>query len=152
MEWFPHTTVATIVEQDGRFLMVEEDDTGRRVFNQPAGHLEDRESLLTAALRETLEETGWHVELTGFLGIYHYRTPSGTSYIRHCFTASPIYCEKNPQLDDGIIAAHWLDADTINAPDFPVRSVAVRRVLHDYMQRPALPLDVIYHQDENHHG
>ena len=46
------------------------------VFNQPAGHLEAGESLADAALRETLEETGWDVELSGVLGIALYTAPA----------------------------------------------------------------------------
>ena len=57
MRFTPHLTVATIVEDNGRFLMVEELADGQAVFNQPAGHLEADESLIQAALRETLEET-----------------------------------------------------------------------------------------------
>ena len=70
-EWLPHVTVATVVEQGGRFLLVEERDkqTGELVFNQPAGHLEPGETLTQAALRETVEETGWDVELTAVLGV-----------------------------------------------------------------------------------
>ena len=72
MDWQPHITVATVIEDDGRFLFVEEVKAGRLVLNQPAGHLEANESLREAALRETLEETGWDVELTALLGIYLY--------------------------------------------------------------------------------
>ena len=151
MQWTPHITVATIVEDDGRFLMVEEIDQDNTVFNQPAGHLEDNESLAEAALRETLEETGWHVTLTGFLGVYHYRSPEGETYIRHCFTAVPLRHDSERPLDDGIIAAHWLTQDAINAAGFPVRSIAVRKVLQDFHQRQPLPLDVIYHLDERNH-
>lgn len=60
---------------------------GRLVLNQPAGHLEANESLREAALRETLEETGWDVELTALLGIYLYTAPSnGVTY--QCASAS----------------------------------------------------------------
>ena len=58
MNWYPHKTVATVVEKDNRFLMVEEQSDGKVVFNQPAGHLEAGETLFDAARRETLEETG----------------------------------------------------------------------------------------------
>ncbi|WMR35883.1 NUDIX domain-containing protein, partial [Metapseudomonas otitidis] len=58
MTWQPHITVATVVEDQGRFLLVEEEADGRAVLNQPAGHLEADETLPQAALRETLEETG----------------------------------------------------------------------------------------------
>jgi 8-oxo-dGTP pyrophosphatase MutT (NUDIX family) len=52
-------TVAAVIEHDGRYLMVEERACGRIVFNQPAGHLEPKESLLQAVVRETREETGY---------------------------------------------------------------------------------------------
>ncbi|WP_343586978.1 NUDIX domain-containing protein, partial [Pseudomonas sp.] len=76
MTWQPHITVATIVEHEGKFLFVEEFKAGQHVFNQPAGHLEPNETLPQAALRETLEETAWEVELTGVVGIYLYTAPS----------------------------------------------------------------------------
>ena len=86
MRFTPHVTVATIIEDQGRFLLVEEMADGRAVFNQPAGHLEADESLMQAALRETLEETGWDVELTGVTGIYLYTAPSnGVTNHRVCF-------------------------------------------------------------------
>jgi 8-oxo-dGTP pyrophosphatase MutT (NUDIX family) len=41
-------------------------------------------------VRETLEETGWDVELTGVVGIYLYTAPSnGVTYQRICFAARP---------------------------------------------------------------
>ena len=83
MEWKPHITVATVVEDNGRFLMVEELKGERAVLNQPAGHLDPNESLIDAAIRETLEETGYDVELTGVIGIYLYTAPSnGVTYQR----------------------------------------------------------------------
>src|SRR5690606_39449499 len=62
--WQPDVTVATVVVRDGRLLCVEEQVNGSCVLNQPAGHLEPDEGLVEAALRETLEETGWDVRLT----------------------------------------------------------------------------------------
>lgn len=73
--WQPDVTVATIVVEGGRLLMVEETVGGQLVINQPAGHLEPDESLLDAALRETLEETGWDVRLTAFIGAYQWKAP-----------------------------------------------------------------------------
>ena len=91
MEWLPHITVATIVEDNGKFLMVEELKGGRAVLNQPAGHLDPHETLTEAAVRETLEETGWDVEPTGVVGIYLYTAPSnGVTYQRVCFIAKAI--------------------------------------------------------------
>jgi len=150
MTWLAHSSVATVVEKDGLFLMVEEivdepPHAGRTVFNQPAGHLEEHETLFEAAVRETLEESGWHVELTDFLGLYHYPAPNGVTYIRHCFVARPLRHDSTRKLDTGIVAAHWLSADTILAPGFNARSPIVGRVLQDYLRGTRYPLSLIYH-------
>lgn len=116
MSWHPHVTVATIVEDQGRFLLVEEQADGREVLNQPAGHLEPAESLLEAALRETLEETGWEVELSAVTGIYLYTAPSnGVTYQRVCFAARPVRHHPERALDDGIIGPRWLSRDELAA-------------------------------------
>ena len=84
MGWEPHVTVAVVVERDGRFLVVEENaERGRIVYNQPAGHVEKGETLEQAAVREALEETGWDVRLTGFLGLYVYTPPFDRDRRRH---------------------------------------------------------------------
>ena len=96
MSWTPNITVATIVEknttEDERtFLFVEEHKAGKNVFNQPAGHVEIGENILEAAIRETLEETQWQVELTHLVGTYIYTAPSnGITYLRFCFSAKPV--------------------------------------------------------------
>jgi 8-oxo-dGTP pyrophosphatase MutT (NUDIX family) len=145
MVWYAHSSVATIVEKDGLFLMVEEQDGTGIVFNQPAGHLEAGETLFAAALRETLEETRWQVELTAFVGLYHYPAPNGVTYIRHCFAARPLLHINDAKLDDGIIAAHWLSSETILAPTFKARSPLVGKVLRDYLTGTRFPLSIIHH-------
>ena len=37
MVFAPHVTVATVIEDNGRFLMVYEEADGAKVFNQPGG-------------------------------------------------------------------------------------------------------------------
>ena len=105
MIWTPHATVATIVEHNQRFLLVEEMSHGKRVFNQPAGHVDEDESIFDAAVRETLEETGWRVKLTGFIGTYIYKAPeNGVTYYRFCFAAEPEK-QETKELDQDILAA-----------------------------------------------
>ena len=148
MLWYPHTTVATIVNHDGLFLMVEETDQGQTVFNQPAGHLDEGETLQAVAIRETLEETAWEVELESFLGTYQYRAPNnGITYIRHCFIAKPLRHHADRALDQDIIAAHWLSPESILAPEFRARSPIVRKVLEDYLSGRSWPLSVLYHHE-----
>lgn len=145
MTWTAHSTVATVIEKDGRFLMVEETDNDQLVFNQPAGHLDEGETLFDAAVRETLEETGWHVTLTGYLGTYVFRAVNGITYVRHCFIATADRHEPDQPLDTGIVAAHWLPADEILAPGFAVRSPLVAQAIRDYLAGTRLPLSIVHH-------
>ncbi len=144
MRFTPHVTVATIVEDNGRFLMVEEFAEGRAVFNQPAGHLEADESLIQAALRETLEETGWDVELTAVTGIYLYTAPSnGITYQRICFAAKPVRHHPDLALDHGIIGPQWLTRDELITQSKRLRSELVMQCIDDYLAGERFALSLI---------
>jgi len=143
MTWQPHITVATIVEDNGCFLMVEELKGGRAVLNQPAGHLDPHETLTEAAVRETLEETGWDVEATGIVGIYLYTAPSnGVTYQRVCFIAKALKHHPNYQLDEGILRARWLTREELMELRKDWRSELIIRCIDDYLagQRHSLEL------------
>jgi 8-oxo-dGTP pyrophosphatase MutT (NUDIX family) len=141
--WQPDVTVATVVARDGLLLMVEERVSGLLVFNQPAGHLEPDESIQDAALRETLEETGWQVELTEFIGAYQWKAPeTGKQYLRMAFAATPVRHEAGRTLDEGIVAAHWLSPDAIFALSKQHRSPLVWRVIEDYLAGQRFPLQL----------
>ncbi|MCI8212780.1 NUDIX hydrolase [Pseudomonas sp. S25] len=144
MNWQAHVTVATIVEDQGKFLFVEELKGGKAVLNQPAGHLDPNESLQRAAIRETLEETGWDVELTSVIGIYLYTAPSnGVTYQRICFAAKPLRHNPDYQLDDGIIGPQWLTRDELIAQQDRWRSELVLRCVDDYLNGEHFSLDLL---------
>ncbi|MEY3018867.1 MAG: hypothetical protein RL336_2002 [Pseudomonadota bacterium] len=144
MTWSPHVTVATVVEQDGQFLLVEEHSSEGVVFNQPAGHLDENESLQQAAVRETLEETGYHVELTGYCGVTLYTAPSNSvTYVRHTFTAKVLHHDPAATLDDGIVGPVWMSYDDIATCD-RLRSPIVLKTVEQYLQHPSMPLSACY--------
>jgi ADP-ribose pyrophosphatase YjhB (NUDIX family) len=144
MSWAPHVTVATIVERENRFLLVYEEADGKKVYNQPAGHLDPNESLQTAAVRETLEETGWSVRLTELLGINLYVAPSnGITYFRTTFIAEAISQDTSRKLDTGIIEAVWLTYDEIVTRKDQLRSPMTLQVIDDYRAGKRFPLNVI---------
>ena len=142
----PHITVATVIERDQRFLLVEEhiDELGcALVLNQPAGHLESGESLVEAALRETLEETAWRCEITGLLGIYQYQ-PRGLPYafVRIAFTAKALV-DTGSALDRGIARALWLSEAEVADQVARHRSPMVQQCISDYRRGQRLPLDLL---------
>lgn len=144
--WQPDVTVATVVVKDGRLLMVEERAGGRLVLNQPAGHLEPDESLLEAALRETLEETGWDVRLTSFIGAYQWKAPeTGRHYLRFAFAAEPVVHYPDRVLDEGIIRALWLTPGELQTEANRHRSPLVWRAAADFLAGRRQPLELLQH-------
>ena len=146
MSWSAHVVVASIVERDGKFLLVEEDIGGARVLNQPAGHWEAGETLEGAARRETLEESGWDVEPTDLLGIYEFKPPElDYTFLRIAFVATALRDHPDRALDHGIVSAVWLTADELRASSHRHRSPSVMRCVDDYLQGRRYPLSMIAH-------
>ncbi|MGH8040421.1 MAG: NUDIX hydrolase [Rudaea sp.] len=139
--WRPDVTVACIVPRGDRFLLVEEDVRGERVLNQPAGHLEPNESLPTAALRETREETGWDVRLTALVGIYQWANADG-AFLRFTFAAQPLRHDPARTLDAGIIRTLWMTRTEIAASQ-RLRSPMVLRGVEDFLAGQHVPLDTL---------
>ncbi|HWU71709.1 MAG TPA: NUDIX hydrolase [Pseudoxanthomonas sp.] len=142
--WQPDVTVATVVARDGKLLMVEEFASQRLVLNQPAGHLEPDESLFEAALRETREETGWDVNLTGFIGAYQWKAQeSGRHYLRFAFAAEPLRHDADRKLDDGIQRALWLTPAELQQESHRHRSPLVWRTVADFLAGRRNPLSLL---------
>lgn len=144
MIWTPHAVAATIVEKDGKFLLVEEVVEGKTVYNQPAGHIDENESIPVAALRETLEETAWKVEITDLVGIYTLKSEKpGVTYYRFCFAATPVE-QTNLPLDHGIVGPRWFTLEEVKALGSQLRSPLVVKCIEDYIAGKRFPLDLIY--------
>lgn len=145
MRWKANVTVAAVIEQDGRFLMIEENADGETVINQPAGHLEKDESLLAAVKREVLEETAWEFAPHAIVGIYLY--PSRTNdltYLRVCFSGEGLRHHAQQPLDAGIIQARWMSRDELQANrSARLRSPLVLRCIDDYLAGNRYPLDML---------
>lgn len=139
----PHVTVATVVVRDGRLLQVIERIDGREVINQPAGHLEPNETLQAAAVRETLEETGWHVRVTDFIGCYQWTAPDGEPYLRFAFAAEALSHDPQRPLDTGIVAAAWMTPAELRADPARLRSPLVWQVIADYLGGQRQPLALV---------
>jgi 8-oxo-dGTP pyrophosphatase MutT (NUDIX family) len=148
MIWKPNVTVAAIVEQDGKFLLVEEHTSQGLRFNQPAGHLEANESLLQAVIRETREESAYDFEPQALVGIYRWHAEaSNTTYLRFAYCGSILGHHPEQALDDGIVRAVWMTPEEIRACTDHHRSPLILRSVEDYLAGKRYPLELITHYD-----
>ncbi|MCP4992339.1 MAG: NUDIX hydrolase [Gammaproteobacteria bacterium] len=145
MIWSPHTTVAAIIEQDHKFLMVEERvRSGAILFNQPAGHLDENESLIDAVIRETREETAWGFKPEGLVGVYRWQVPpAGKTYLRFCFFGSCHDHQPQQPLDAGIQRALWLSKAELQAAHDKLRGPMVMHCIEDYTEGQRYPLTLL---------
>ncbi len=147
MSWDSHITVACVVEREGRFLLVEERAAdGSLVLNQPAGHWEEGETLHAAALRETLEESAWEVELSAVLGLYAYKPAHlDHGFLRIAFAAQALRHHPQRKLDDGIERAVWMSRNELAACAERHRSPMVLLGVDDYLAGKRYSLDLVNH-------
>ncbi|MBS1197109.1 MAG: hydrolase [Proteobacteria bacterium] len=149
MIWKPNVTVAAVIFRDGKYLLVEEETEDGVRFNQPAGHLECKENLLDAVVREALEETAYHFKPTALLGIYNWRHETKSiTYLRFAFTGEIMGWETERKLDKGIIAARWLTVEEVRACADKHRSPLILRCIEDHAAGKRYPLDLLVHYDQ----
>lgn len=147
--WKPSVTVAAVIEQDGRFLLVEEHTPEGLRLNNPAGHLDFGESLQEAVVRETLEETARAYTPTALVGIYMSRfirsaRNEDVTYLRFTYCGTVGQAEPGRALDTGIVRTVWLTAEELRANQDRHRSPMVMRCIDDYLAGKRLPLDAVH--------
>jgi 8-oxo-dGTP pyrophosphatase MutT (NUDIX family) len=143
MVWKPDVTVAAVIERGAKFLLVEERIRGRLVLNQPAGHLEDGETLLSAVVRETAEETAWNFTPEALVGIYLWRSQRGHTTLRFTFTGSVSDFDPKRALDPPVLATHWLTREELERRRSQLRTALVMRSIDDYLAGRRLSLQAI---------
>lgn len=138
----PNVTVATIVHAQDKFLVVEEWINNKPTWNQPAGHLEANETILQAAERELLEETGICASPTQLIKIHQWIAPDNTQFIRFLFALElDTPCETHPQ-DSDIARCHWVSAQEILESQY-LRSPLVAQSLRCFQTGKHYPLDIL---------
>ncbi len=141
--WTPHLTVAAVIEENGKFLLVEEHSEGKVVLNQPAGHVEEDETIIEAVVRETLEESARPFQPEAVSGIYRWRSPdSGITYLRLAFCGQHGERDRDLPLDTDIITTHWLSLEELREQPAQLRSPLVMRCFEDYLAGQRYPLQL----------
>ncbi|MBT2325943.1 NUDIX hydrolase [Variovorax paradoxus] len=147
LRWKPNVTVAAVIEQDGRFLIVEEDAADGLRLNTPAGHLDPGESPAEGCARETLEETAHHFTPTALIGIYMARqrgADEDLTYMRFAFAGTLGAFEKDRALDEGIVRTLWMTADELRASRARHRSPLLMQCVDDYLAGQRHPLELVH--------
>lgn len=147
--WRPSVTVAAVIEDGGRYLMVEEHTAEGLRLNQPAGHLEPGETLLQAVVREVLEETAHPFEAEALLGVYlaRFQRPArdeDITYLRFAFRGRAGEAIAGRALDAGIVRTLWLTREALAAEPARLRSPLVLQCIDDHRAGRRLPLDGLH--------
>jgi 8-oxo-dGTP pyrophosphatase MutT (NUDIX family) len=150
--WKPSTTVAAVIEKDGRFLLVEEHTPEGLRLNNPAGHLDPGESPASGCARETLEETAYQLTPTALVGIYlsrflrpetNSKVAEDITYLRFAFCGTLGAFDATRTLDTGIVRTVWLTPDEVRASTTRHRSPLVRQCMEDYLRGQRYPLELV---------
>jgi 8-oxo-dGTP pyrophosphatase MutT (NUDIX family) len=143
-DWRASVTVAAVIEADSRFLLVEEIHDGRRVLNQPAGHLDPGESLIEACVREVMEETAHRFIPEALVGVYRYvYAPKDITFLRFAFSGRSDGAEGDRVLDREIVRTHWLTREQVAARSAEHRTPLVMQCIEDHLAGRHFPLAVL---------
>lgn len=141
--------MAAIIEQNGKFLLVEEHTPEGLRLNNPAGHLDPGESPVQGCAREALEETTHIFTPTALVGVYLSRlqrasTGEDITYLRFAFCGNLGDVMPGRTLDTGIVRTLWLSPDEIRASADRHRSPLLLRCMEDHQRGQRFALDLVY--------
>ena len=151
--WKPSVTVAAIIEQEGRYLLIEEHTPEGLRLNNPAGHLEEGEEPISACAREAIEETTHPFEPQHLVGVYlsRFQRPARASrpaedvtYLRFAFSGRVGAHDPKLSLDEGIVRTLWMTLDEVRASADRHRSPLVLQCIEDHARGQRFPLSVLY--------
>ena len=136
--------VGCIVVKDDSFVIVKE--AQKHVYgkwNLPLGHLDEGESILVGAKRESEEETGLKISINGLVGVYQHKKSDGTSIIKIIFIASVIGGKLEFQKDE-LLDAKWIKFEEFDKmQEDEIRTKDIIEAVKDFRRRGGLSLDYV---------
>lgn len=146
--WTPRVTASAVIEDAGRYLLVEEETSDGLRLNNPSGHLEPGESPIDAVAREALEETARVFEPTHLVGLYmsRFQRPAlgeDVTYLRLAFAGLVGEVIVGRALDRGIVRTLWMTLDELRASRHRHRSPMILRSVEDHLAGVRYPLALL---------
>jgi 8-oxo-dGTP pyrophosphatase MutT (NUDIX family) len=146
--WTPSVTVAAVIEDQGRFLLVEEHTPEGLRLNNPAGHLDEGESPEQGVVREALEETARVFTPHALVGVYMSRfvrpaTAEDVTYVRFAYSGTVGEPLPGRVLDTGIVRTLWMTLDEVRASTARHRSALVLQCIQDHVDGKRHPLALV---------
>ncbi|HEX5687867.1 MAG TPA: NUDIX hydrolase [Ideonella sp.] len=156
VRWKPSVTVAAVVSQGGRYLLVEEMTAEGLKLNNPAGHLDPGESLLDAVVREVLEETARPFHPEALVGAYlarfrHARSGEDISYLRFAICGEVGEAIAGRALDAPVQRTLWMTPAELRACPERHRSPLVMQCIAHHLAGVRAPLSLL-HADPSLYG
>lgn len=140
--------VSVSIFKDEEVLMIKENKpTAIGKWNFPSGHIEYGEDILSAALREVKEETGYEVKFISTTGVYNFQSSTGDQVILFHFTAKLSGGSLN-LTEEEIIDCKWIKLNELaKMEDKELREVGVIRQITNNLQRGNLfPISMFHDQ------
>ena len=128
-----------VTNQDGDVLVIQRSDNGN--WAVPGGAIDLGESLVQAAIRETLEETGITCEVTGIVGIYTdpghvvLYTSNGEARQEFSIVLTALAVDGEPTPSDESSQVRWVTREEL--ADYPMDRSMRLRVDHFLAGRPS---------------
>ncbi|MDQ1675988.1 MAG: hypothetical protein QOC93_1132 [Actinomycetota bacterium] len=130
-------TTAFVQDDNGRVLLIRRSDSGKWAL--PGGGQEFGETVAESAVRETREEAGLDVEVTGLVGIYSnpghviaYSDGEVRQQFSICLRARPTGGELQPSSESTDV--RWFARDQLD--DLPIHPEMRLRIDHGYARNP----------------
>ncbi len=136
------TVAAVIKNNENKYLMVEENTSDGIKINQPAGHLEENETVVEAVIREVKEETGLVFMPLSLISVHQFFLNS-SSFFRFNFHGE-VNFNLEPYSDEKqILKICWLDESYLAKKKKMLRSKCVLAAINDFKQGLEIPLSTI---------